>query len=135
MTAEFEGALFTRLSTFAGLVALVGTRVWPDFIPDQTHAIMPAIVLTVGYDNDPMLVATGEQHARPILECYSTSKAELLNICKQLRLCLHGHSGTFGDYLMLSCILQSQDHTAVELSPGQPLYGAQVIFDATITAA
>ena len=42
--ARIDQALFTRLSTYAGLAALVGTRVYPLRLPESL--VLPAVVYT-----------------------------------------------------------------------------------------
>lgn len=83
-----EELLFTRLSTFAGLTALVSTRIYPVIMPQET--VKPAV--TYQLISSPREVAMGSDpglvKARFQLNAWATTALEARNVIKQVRLAL-----------------------------------------------
>lgn len=94
MTLESE--LYTRLTTFAGLTALVGTNIYPLLLPQD--APLPAVVFQT--ISEPRIssfgVDTGDVHARVQVTAFSPKSAgakAALDIKEQVRLALQRFSG------------------------------------------
>lgn len=89
--ADLESVLYTYLTGYAGLVALVGTRVYPVQLPQE--ATLPA--LTYQRISGPR---THTQNgvsilARPRIQvdCWASSYAGAKAVATQVRLALDGH--------------------------------------------
>ncbi len=94
---SIEIAIRARLAGFAGLSALVGTRIYPNFIPEGST--LPAIAYEVisAERESAMGADIGTSHFRIQLTIFATSYSEtgqLLDVATQTRLALQRFSGT-----------------------------------------
>lgn len=96
MTIETD--LYSRLSTFAGLVALVGTRSYPLLLPQ--NPTLPAItfqkisnVREQAHSGDSSL-----QHPRYQFSCWAETYAEAWAVAEQIRLALQGITSAGGGF-------------------------------------
>jgi hypothetical protein len=99
---EFHEAFTTYLNTYAGLTALVGDKISPDFISQDEDA--PAIVYqfiseVVNYNLD------GEQNLKEVtyqFRCYGYTQAESYSVLKQLRSAFKNYQGLMSTYYVQS---------------------------------
>lgn len=119
--AHLEVALFSRLSTFAGLTALVGTRVYPAPLPQS--AVLPAV--TFRKIDGPRVSAmgsdTGLTHPRYQIDCFAettTGKTALLgalDLAAQVRAALQRFRGTVAGVVIQDCFIA--DERDIERDP------------------
>ena len=85
-----EDLIYTRLSGFAGLAALVGARIYPDELPQDVA--VPAVVYSLVADDTPQpQQVTGQTdliRARYQFDCWAETPLEARNVRLQLRLAL-----------------------------------------------
>jgi len=95
-----DEAIYSRLNTYAGTSALVGTRIYPDILPQGVT--YPAItyfrVSTVRIDNLDSF--SGSARVRYQFDCWHTNPTTARAVRKQIRLAMDGFNGTFA-----SCIV------------------------------
>jgi len=91
-----EQAIYTRITTFAGLSSLIGTRIYPNQFPKGVS--YPAIrYFTV---DDPSVAQThdggpeGLASPRYQFDIYDTTPNGAKLVRDQLKFCLEGYSGT-----------------------------------------
>lgn len=91
-----DDAIYAYLSTYAGLTALISTRVYPDVMPQG--AVLPVIVhqqisgiRVHAMGNDPGLAYPQWQFT-----CWATTKLAAKTVAVQLRTALQNYSGTMG---------------------------------------
>ena len=102
---EIEEALFSRLSTFTGLSALVGSRIYPMLMPQ--NCVNPAITyqkisgaVVQAFQKDTNL-------AHPIFQvsCWGKTYQEVKGVAKQIKLALRDFSGLMGGAVPVSAVL------------------------------
>ena len=93
---SIEEALYTRLSTHAGLSALVGTRIYPSVMPQGV--ILPAVTYRQisGARVHAMGSDAGLARPRFQLSCWSTTYSQAKDVAAQLRAALQRWRGTLG---------------------------------------
>lgn len=91
---SLDAALYTRATGFAGLTALVSTRLYPDRLPQ--NPTLPAVVYSrvSGDHGECMESADGLGEARFNFTAWATTKASAIAIREQLRLCFQSYVGT-----------------------------------------
>lgn len=98
--ALLDEAIFSRLSGFAGISALVGARVYPTLMPQKPT--LPALVYTE-ISNVPDYVMGGQSGiagARYQIDSYATSLSAVKALAEQVRLALSGFRGTLVDVII-----------------------------------
>jgi hypothetical protein len=99
-----EKALYTYLSTYAGLVALIGKRVYPVIAPQETIIISPPVGYVVYQLIDDLNLVSGSgsltvHPARFQFSCYGGGSSQYTNACAiadQMKLALRDYAGTMG---------------------------------------
>lgn len=89
-----EETLYTRLSTFAGLMALIGTRIYPVIMPQGS--VKPAVIYQMisGIREAAMGSDPGMVKARYQFTAWATTNLSARNVIKQIRLALERYSTT-----------------------------------------
>lgn len=95
--AVIEEGLYSYLSTFAGLVSLVSTRVYPDFVPQD--ATMPCLAYKRistprELSHDTSGIGADLAHPRFQFNAWATTKSSAKAINEQVRAALNGKRGT-----------------------------------------
>jgi len=62
--AHIESVIYSRLSGYAGLTALVGTRIYPNFVPQNTAAPCVSFQLVASVEPQAMGAGTGVIRSR-----------------------------------------------------------------------
>ena len=95
-----DEAIYSRLNTYAGTSALVGTRIYPDVFPQGVTypAITYSRVSAVWIDNLDSF--SGSARVRYQFDCRHTNPTTARAVRKQIRLAMDGFNGTFA-----SCIV------------------------------
>lgn len=103
-----EEGLFKYLSSYQGLIALVGDRIYPYVMPDGCEKpsityqrIGTEVVHTM--QNDPGLTSPLFQ-----INCWSEDFLDLLKVAKQVKLALQDFSGLMGDIAVQSVSLEDE---------------------------
>jgi len=118
-TGGVDAALWEILHTDATVEALVGTAIYPGFVPQ--HASMPAIVyqrisavrtLTFG---GPL----GYVDARYQVTAWDDSFGDCLTLADAIRLRLDGYRGTVGSIVIHGLSLENQSDVAEEPAESQ----------------
>jgi len=93
---EINDALYSYLSTYAGLSALISTRIYPDILPQSPT--VPAItyqsiskVREHLFRADSTLVKSRYQFS-----CFGNTRSSSKAVAKQIRFALQNYSGTMG---------------------------------------
>jgi hypothetical protein len=89
-----DTALFTRMSTFAGLSALIGTRIYPAPAAQDVAGDYVTIQQISGPRQYAMGGATGLVDARFQVDCWSGSSVGVRALAEQVRLALSHYHGT-----------------------------------------
>ncbi|MDD5533788.1 MAG: hypothetical protein PHC52_13415 [Syntrophales bacterium] len=91
-----EAALYTYLSTYAGLIALTNDRIYPGQIPEKRD--MPAV--SVFLIDDPPIHAGGADatvyQPRFQFTCWGSSYKNACDVATQVKAALRDYSGTMG---------------------------------------
>jgi hypothetical protein len=92
--ASIDTALFTRMSTFAALTALVSTRIYPVTMPQA--ATFPCVTYQQisGVRDYVMGNQSGLVRARFQVDSWSETYAETRSVSEQVRLALSNYAGT-----------------------------------------
>ena len=87
----------TYLQTKTAVTNLVGTRIFPRMMPQGET--LPAVVFSlIGSTSEPRLLgASGGVRALVQLDCYAETHIACNALGEQIRLALHGYSGTAGN--------------------------------------
>ncbi len=90
--------VFTRLSAFPGLVALLAARVYPLLLPQEV--VLPAISYQriSGVREQSLTGDSALQHPRFQFSCWAETYAEALAVAEQVRLALQGITAAGGGY-------------------------------------
>ena len=91
-----EAALYSYLSTYSGLTALTGTRIYPIMIAQE--AVMPAVAYQL-VDDLPVHSGGADlivHAARFQFSCYGTSYLNACAVAAQIKAALQDYSGTMG---------------------------------------
>lgn len=91
---SIDSAIYTRLSGFAGLSALVGTRIYPPPLPQITT--YPAVsYLQISAVRDYVMGnQSGLVHARFEINSWATTTITARSVAEQVRLALSNYHGT-----------------------------------------
>lgn len=111
-----ESALFAYLSSYVGLSALVGTRVYPLVLP-QTPT-MPAIAYNrVSSVVERDLSGAARTRVRMQLTCFGTTYGSAKQVARQVREALQDYSGTMGAVRILEAtVIGEMDQYEPDLS-------------------
>ena len=103
-------ALYSRLSSFAGLFALVGNRIYPVLIPESAQ--LPAVAYS--------LISTPEIHAmnadptingpRYQISCRSATFSSAEDVAEQVKLALKDYSGTVEGIVIQRIFYKDEKH-------------------------
>jgi hypothetical protein len=91
-----ETSLFTRLSGFGGLSALVATRIYPMLLPQEPQYPAVTYAFVSGVPVAAMGADTGVTRKRLRVTAWSKTYAEMTSVADQVRLCLERWRGTVG---------------------------------------
>ena len=96
MLLEFREALYSYLSTYAGLVSLISTKIYPLTIPQTTSP--PAIAYERIYSERHHCMQADSTLTRHTIQftIVSTTLASCESISEQLRTALQNYKGTMG---------------------------------------
>ncbi len=93
---ELREALYTYLSGYAGLNALVGDRIYPIVLPQK--AVMPAV--TYQKISEPQVHVSGADSGpycpRYQFSCWGTTYDEACDVAVQVRTALRDYTGVMG---------------------------------------
>lgn len=89
-----EDALFTRMSGFAGLSALIATRVYPVLLPQNPTYPAATYAFISGVPASAMGADVGFTRKRARVTVWSKTYLEMTGVADQVRLCLERWRGT-----------------------------------------
>ena len=97
MTATLDEGLFDHLTSHAGLAALVGTRIHPDYFSEDEE--LPAMAYSLE-DDRSMPTQQGPSALRQAIyrfDIWADTAAETVAVMKQMCAALDGYRGSFRD--------------------------------------
>jgi hypothetical protein len=106
----FEDGLFTYLSTYPGLAALIGTRLYPLLLPQDPT--LPAV--TYQRISTPMMLAFERSflpHPRFQFDCWAASFPAARAVAEQVKLALDVYRGAMGAETIQASILDTDRDT------------------------
>lgn len=117
--SDIETALYSRLTGDAGVFAIIGARMFPHRVPQQSNQF-PCIVYdrTSGEHIRSLAGSSGAAWPRYQLQCWALSYSEAKALGEAVRSALDGFSGTVGTVVINSCLLEDDSDT-VEIPPGK----------------
>lgn len=94
MIADITEALYTKLSSTAGLTALVSTRIYPDLMPQSPT--LPAVTYQMisNVREERHRGQTGDARPRFQLTCWAATALAAAAVANQVRLAVMAMSGT-----------------------------------------
>lgn len=115
--AVIEEGLFSYLSTYAGLVSLIGARVYPDRIPQG--ATLPCLVyqrIDTARDlsHDTSGIGSDLAHPRFQFNAWATTKSSAKAINEQVRSALNGKRGTIATGVSINAALVADERYRYE---------------------
>ena len=96
---SFEEGLFYYLDNYAGLSTEVDNRIYPNLLPQQPPAVLPAVVYH--RISTPRLVALERSllpQGRFQFDCWAETFQEAKDVAAQVKAALDVYSGAMGDY-------------------------------------
>ena len=105
---SIESAIYSRLSTFAGLTALISTRIYPLKLPQTVTYGAVTYSKVSGLRNHQHGGSAQVAEPRFQITAYHTSYASLKGITKQIRLALDAYSGTVSGTKLFFCFLLNE---------------------------
>jgi len=117
--AELEAVIFTRLSTYAGLIALTSTRIYPIILPQ--NPTLPAVTYqrTDGPRESALGAEMGLAHPGIQIDSWGKSYASVKSVATQARAAPQRWSSEATDPVVLDCLLESDGD---EYEPGANIY-------------
>jgi len=117
--AELEAVIFTRLSTYAGLIALTSTRIYPIILPQ--NPTLPAVTYqrTDGPRESALGAEMGLAHPGIQIDSWGKTYASAKAVATQARAALQRWSSEATDPVVLDCLLESDGD---EYEPGANIY-------------
>ncbi len=97
MTATLDEGIFDHLTSHSGLAALIGTRLHPDYFPEDEE--LPAVAYSLE-DNSSMPTQQGPSALREAtyrFDIWADTAAETVAVMKQMCAALDGYRGSFKD--------------------------------------
>ena len=93
---DLEVALYTQLKDHAGTAALVGTKIYPDYLP--ADKLPPAVVFELDDAEREHVMGgdSGDVSALYKMTCHGTSKANARAVATQVIAALRNFSGVMG---------------------------------------
>lgn len=95
MTATLDEGLFDYLTSHAGLSALIGTRIHPDYFSEDED--LPAIAYSLE-DDRSMHTQLGPSALRQAIyrfDIWADTVSEVMAVARQMRAALDGYRGSF----------------------------------------
>src|SRR5262245_42213214 len=120
---QLEEAIYSRLSTFAGLTALVAQRIYPIRAPEAVP--MPLVVYQriSSYRWSAMKVDTGVARARMQVTAWATQATTAKSVKEQVRKALERWSGTVAGMVILDSYIADErdlfEETSQEAGQGE----------------
>lgn len=111
MTNTIDEAQVAYLKVYAGLIALIGARIYPDLMPQG--ATIPCVTYT-RVSGAPMVCQSGDSHLEsPVYQykVWASTKSNARAIIAQLKAALHGKKITMGDLAVQASIVISDRDT------------------------
>jgi hypothetical protein len=116
---DVEEALFSYLSTYAGLAALVGTRIYPILLPQ--NPTLPAVTYQMisGIDDHCISEDPDNTEARFQFTAWGTSAASARAVAKQIKKAFKNFTGLMGgaDGVQIGHALQTGRYDRTDKMP------------------
>lgn len=93
---DLEAALYTQLKNHTGLAALVGTRIYPDFIPQSNTQDALCFRLEDTETVHTMGSDTSLEGVYYKISCFGTTKSQARAVATQVKAALRDFSGVMG---------------------------------------
>lgn len=126
---EIGEALYSYLSGYAGLTALVSKRIYPNKLPQKT--VYPAVTYQRISGSRDHEFKTDSSLVHPVyqISCWDTSRKGADAAAKQVRLALQNYSGTMGGVggVVVSAVLMEDEPEDYE--PDTEIYSTKMDFE------
>ncbi len=111
MTATLDEGLFDHLTSRAGLSALVGTRIHPDYFPEEEQ--LPAIAYSLEDDRSTHTQQGPSSLRQAIyrLDLWAETVAEATEVMRLLCEALDGYRGSFKDIPIIGVLFDGAGRT------------------------
>ncbi len=117
--AIVEEALYSRLTDFAGLTSLVGSRIYP-LVRRQGSALPALSYQMISSPREHLMVADADVVGpRFQVDCWDDSALGVKNVAKQTRLALQDYSGTEATIVIQRIFLENEID---DYSPSTKIY-------------
>jgi hypothetical protein len=118
--ANAEQAISARLRAFAGLTALVGTKIYPVVMPQGT--VLPAVTYRRTAGPRVQNLAGSSGLARPVIavDVFAASYSSAKAIGEQVRLALSDQGGSWGSCTVQNCVFLGDRDVADDLEQEAP---------------
>lgn len=93
---EIETAIYNYLSTYSGLVPLVGTRIYPLVRPAGDPSPAITYQLIYGFDDHSLGDDPGTTMSRFQFSCCGTTYSSIVDVASQLKEAFRDYSGVMG---------------------------------------
>lgn len=106
--AELDDALYAYLSTYAGLTALISTRVYPNELPQGTT--LPAVVYITISDIKNHTLTGQSKLENPMIQftAYSLTRATARAVANQIKTALADYHGTLSGLVIQKIELENE---------------------------
>jgi hypothetical protein len=93
---EIETAIYNYLSTYSGLVPLIGNRVYPLIRPENDPSPAITYQLIYGFDDHSLGDDPGTTMSRFQFICWGTTYSSIVDVAKQVKEAFRDYSGVMG---------------------------------------
>ncbi len=122
--AEVEQAIYDRLSNYAGLTALVSTRIYPMVLPQNPTYPAVRYQRISGTRLSAIDVDIGIAQPRFQVDCYAETYLGVKSLFTEVRGALQRWTGTHSGVVVLDSRMEGGDRDFYEDDPpGKPVYG------------
>ncbi len=111
---KLHEALFSYLKTYAGLTALVGTKIYPLQIPQNVN--VPAVVYQLISQERMHSLGGDKGMTSPSMQLtsYATTYNTAKNVAEQVRIALQNYTGTMGSGVTIQSVLMTSEFDGYE---------------------
>ena len=106
--SSVDTAVYTRTKNYAGISALVGTRVYPPPVPQQTAYPLVTYQEIDCVEDLTMGSSTGQPVSRYQFDCWAITAAGARALADQVFLCWHNYAGTSDTVVIKNSLFENK---------------------------
>ena len=126
-----EDAIYSRLAGFAGLSALVGTRIYPMHLPQKPNFPCLAYRRVSSSPINALAVDTDIMTCNFDVASFSKTADECYSVAEQIRLSLQRWQGTESGVVVMDCMITNIDQ---DYQPDLEIYESELTMQITFRA-